>query len=159
MQYSRRSLYSSTGLVAPLAHICTRAGGRVSNPWQNVYQEGLNFVEDLTFDRDRHSTVTNLSPHPGEQSRYESTDQVAYCVIAYLPGAAAGSHTLRLEGTDSEATEAAGDFLFSEEQLSAFLKKLGLKSFPHFEVLLKITQVHGSPLTTTIEAYRTYTSK
>ncbi len=134
-------------------------GGRVSNPWQNVYQEKLNFVEDLTFDRNGHSTVTNLSPRPGEKARYESTDQVAYCIIAYLPGVAAGSHALLLEGTDSEATEAAGDFLFSEDQLSAFLKKLGFKAFPPFEVLLKITQVRGSPLTTTIEAYRTYTSK
>jgi hypothetical protein len=59
-------------------------------------------------------------------------------------------------GTNAEATEAAGDFLLSEDQLSNFKKKLQLNKLPFFEVLLKVSSVRGSPLTETIEAYRTY---
>jgi hypothetical protein len=76
--------------------------------------------------------------------------------VAYLPSPAQNTAVLLLEGTGSEATEAAGDFLFSEEQLSGLLKKFGTRTFPPFEVLLKISQVKGTPLTTSIEAFRTH---
>jgi hypothetical protein len=63
-----------------------------------------------------------------------------------------------LEGTDAVSSEAAGDFLLSENQLSDFRKMLHVTRFPYFEVLLKISEVRGTPLTAKIEAYRTYPS-
>lgn len=61
-----------------------------------------------------------------------------------------------LEGADAVSSEAAGDFLLSEDQLSDFRKMLHVIRFPYFEVLLKISEVRGTPFTATVEAYRTY---
>jgi hypothetical protein len=63
---------------------------------------------------------------------------------------------LIVEGTGSEATEAASDFLSSEEQMAGLLHRFHAKSFPPFEVLLKINQLRGTPLSATVEAYRIY---
>jgi hypothetical protein len=76
-------------------------------------------------------------------------------VVAYLPNPDHDGKVLLLEGTSSEATEAAGDFLLSDK-FSAFHQMLHTTGLPYFEVLLKTSQVRGTPLTVTIEAYRTY---
>ena len=131
-------------------------GGRISNPWQGVFNGRLTFSEGMKFIDLGVSSVVNRAPKPGERPEYVSSDSVGWCAIAYLPNPSQDTAVLLLEGTGSEATEAAGDFLFSQEQLSALLKKFGTSSFPPFEVLLKISQVKGTPLTATIEAYRTY---
>jgi hypothetical protein len=112
----------------------------------------------MKFEGLGNTSVLNRTPKPGEQKEYISADSVGYCVVAYLPNPGQDSAVLLLEGTGSEATEAAGDFLTSQEQLSGLLGKLHASSFPPFEVLLKISLVHGTPLTATIEAYRTYPS-
>jgi hypothetical protein len=76
--------------------------------------------------------------------------------LPYLPNPSSGGEVLLMEGTSAEATEAAGDFLLSEDQLSNFRNNLHVTRFPYFEALLKISAVRGTPLTVTIEAYRTY---
>jgi hypothetical protein len=73
-----------------------------------------------------------------------------------MPNPDKNGKVLLIEGTNSQATETAGDFLLSEGQLSNFLKKLQVTEFPYFEVLLKISQVRGTPITATVEAYRAY---
>jgi hypothetical protein len=100
--------------------------------------------------------VSNLVPRQGEPANYASSEQVGYCAIGYFPNQAQNTYVLLLAGTNAEATEAAGDFLLSEDQLSTFLAKLHTKTFPPFEVLLKITQVRGTPLNSSIETYRVY---
>ena len=131
-------------------------GGRISNPWEELFEDRLNFIENNKFDGFGSTTVTNRAPAPGEQALYTSTDPIGYCVVAYLPNPGHDGHVLLLEGTSSEATEAAGDFLMSPEQFSAFRKMLKTPKLPYFEVLLKTSQVRGTPLAATIEAYRTY---
>jgi hypothetical protein len=131
-------------------------GGRVSNPWAGLVDDKLNFAESTQFVDVGITSVANHNPRPGEPNSWLASDAVGYCVIAYLPHPSDGRSVLILEGTNSEATEAAGDFLFDEAQLAAFLHKTGKTSFPPFELLLKIAQVKGTPLTATIEAYRTY---
>jgi len=133
-------------------------GGRISNPWQELFDEKLNFIEGMKFEGIGTSSVINRKPQPGEQASYISTGSVGYCVIAYLPSQNHENEVLLLEGTDAEATEGAGDFITSEEQLSGFLKKLQTATFPPFEVLLKVSKVRGTPLGATVEAYRTYPS-
>jgi hypothetical protein len=129
-------------------------GGRISNPWEGLYDDRLNFTQATKFVDTGNTSVVNRSPLPGEKPGYVTSDEVGYCVIAFLPDPNQHTNVLLLEGTGSEATEAAGDFLSSEEQLSALLKKLHATRFPPFEVLLKISQVRGTPLTATIEAIR-----
>jgi hypothetical protein len=63
-----------------------------------------------------------------------------------------------MEGTGAEATEAGGDFLLSEDQLSNFMRTLRFTKLPYFEVLLRVSSVRGTPLTASIEAHREYSN-
>jgi hypothetical protein len=131
-------------------------GGRISNPWSELFENHLNFIENTLFQGLGITTVTNRAPAAGEQQTYTSTDSVGYCVVAYLPNTGHDGKVLLLEGTSSEATEAAGDFLLSADQFTAFRNMLHTTQLPYFEVLLKTSQVRGTPLTATVEAYRVY---
>lgn len=129
-------------------------GSSIANPWGELFESRTNFT--AKSDGDTPTYIVNRSPLPGEQSVYTPTGSVGYCTVAYLPNPDHNGSILLLEGTGSEATEAAGDFLLSEDQLSTFQRTLHLKKFPYFEVLLKTSQVRGTPLSTTLVAYRTY---
>jgi hypothetical protein len=131
-------------------------GGRISNPWSELFEGQLNFIENTRFEGLGETTVTNRAPAAGEPHVYVSTDSVGYCVVAYLPNSGHEGKVLLIEGTSSEATEAAADFLLSSDQFSAFRNRLHSPQLPYFEVLLKTSQVRGTPLTAAIEAYRTY---
>lgn len=126
-------------------------GARKSNPWDEVFNGQLNFVTE--FDSPR---VINLTPAPGEAPVYPNTESVSYCVVAYLPKPDHTGVVLLIEGTDAEATEAAGDFLLSEDQLSSFKRLLHATKLPYFQVLLKVSSVRGTPLAATVQAYRAY---
>jgi len=129
-------------------------GSRITNPWAYLFDSRLNFA--VTPDSNDFTTITNRAPAPGEQKVYTRTDSSGYCVVAYLPNPTSNNKVLLIEGTSVEATEAGGDFLLSEDRLSSFQKTLHVTQFPYFEVLLKTSQVKGTPLTATVEAYRTY---
>jgi hypothetical protein len=129
-------------------------GGLLSNPWDELYESRMNFT--ATFDSKGPISVRNRVPGPGEQPIYTQTDSVAYCAIAYVPKPDHNGVALIIEGTNAEASEAAGDFLLSEDALSGFKKMLHRQKLPYFEVLLKVSSVRTTPLTATIEAYRIY---
>jgi len=129
-------------------------GGQLSNPWDELYESRMNFT--VTFDKNGPISVRNRTPAAGEQAIYTQTSSAAYCSIAYLPKPDHNGVVLLIEGTNAEATEAAGNFLLSEEELSRFKKTLQRSRLPYFEVLLKVSSVRSTPLTATIEAYRTY---
>jgi len=129
-------------------------GSPIANPWDELFESRMNFT--VIPDSGSPTYITNRAPAPGEQSTYTPSASMGYCTVAYLPNPDHNGSVLLLEGTGSEATEAAGDFLLSEEQLSSFQKTLHVKKFPYFEVLLKTSQVKGTPLSTTLVAYRTY---
>lgn len=129
-------------------------GGKISNPWDNLFEDRMNFT--VNFEPDGSIMVSNRAPTAGEQAIYSQTDSVQYCVISYLPNPDHSGVVMLIEGTDAEASEAAGDFLMSDEQLASFKRLLHVKTFPYFEVLLKVSSVPGTPLTASVEAYRTY---
>ena len=129
-------------------------GSSIANPWAELFESHMNFIAKSTSDTPTY--IINRSPSAGEQAIYTPTDSLGYCTVAYLPNPDHNGSVLLLEGTGSEATEAAGDFLLSEEQLSTFQRLLHADKFPYFEVLLKTSQVRGTPLSTTLVAYRTY---
>lgn len=129
-------------------------GGLIANPWEGLYDDKLNFGQITRFVDTGSTWVENRHPQPGEPKSYSTDDNVGYCDIAFLPQAAHGTSVLIVEGTGSEATEAAGDFLNSEEQMKGLLRRFHTQSFPAFEVLLKINQLRGTPLTASVEAFR-----
>jgi hypothetical protein len=113
----------------------------------------LNF----TFDSNGSPAVINKAPIAGERRSFVwHWPDNGYCLVAYLPNPGHNGAVILLEGSDAVSSEAAEDFLLSEDQLSDFRKMLRVTRFPYFEVLLKISEVRGTPLTATIEAYRTY---
>ena len=128
-------------------------GARIANPWDELFENRMNFAAET---ENSFTIITNRKPLAGEQKVYARGDSAGYCTIAYLPNPSSSGGVLLIEGTSAEATEAAGDFLMSEEQLSNFRNTLHTQNFPYFEALLKISAVRGTPLTVTIEAYRTY---
>ena len=104
------------------------------------------------------SFVTVDNPAGNEQAQYSiSSDpgtRTAYCVIVFLPNPTNTGSTLILAGTDSQATEAGGDFLTSEENLEKLQALLQQKTFPFFQVLLRISRFNGTPLGSEIISYR-----
>lgn len=129
-------------------------GNPTTNPWDQIFEDQLNFRE--TPESRLNSLVTNRTPAAGEQSVYTSTDTVSYCVIAYLPKPSHSGNLLMIQGTTSEATQAGGDFLISEDRLSDLRNRMHTDSFPYFELLLKVSHVQGMPIATSIETYRLY---
>lgn len=134
-------------------------GGKKAVPWDHLFDDKLNFVTD--FD-DQHSQaiVRNLNPKAGEQAIYavsfEPNNLVGYSAIAYLPNPGGTGNAIILAGTDSDATNAAAEFLTSEEQMAKFQATLHATRFPYFEVLLKTTHLSGTSFTAELLAYRTY---
>ncbi|MGB7264875.1 MAG: hypothetical protein WBC92_05145 [Terracidiphilus sp.] len=130
-------------------------GGRLTNPWEELFENRLNFT--MKFDNSGSPTIVNKAPISGERNSYiGSGPDNGYSLVAYLPNPDHNGVVILLEGTDAVSSEAAGDFLLSEDQLSDFRKMMHVTKFPYFEVLLKISEVRGTPLTASIEAYRTY---
>lgn len=130
-------------------------GTPTSNPWVRWFETSLNF--SAKSQPPGTDPIINRSPKPGEKEVYFSTDRaVAYCAIAFLPKPDKTGDMLLIQGSTSEATEAGGNFLLSENDLAAFEKQLHVNSLPYFEILLTVSQVLGSPVTSKIEAYRVY---
>jgi len=134
-------------------------GSRKSNPWVDLFTDQMNFLikYDATLDQ---SFVVNLHPRAGEQTSYAQPASpyasLGYSVIAYLPNPSRTGSALIIEGTNAEATDAAGEFVTSEQAMSNFLKKLPGNKIPYFEVLLKTARMSGTPLQADVVAYRAY---
>lgn len=132
-------------------------GSPIANPWVQLFAGSLNFTEKFDIhDPAAPISIANRTPAAGEKPIYTPSGSDEYCAVAYLPNPEHSGKVLLIVGTDSGATEAVGDFLLSEEQMSNFEKMLHVTKLPYFEVLLKTSEVRGTPLTATVEAYRTY---
>jgi len=153
-QRRRIHYYKSRNFVADLfaRDNVILLGNGLSNPWEQPFRDHMNFVANV----DHFYNVTNRAPASGEQRVYVSTLDTKYGIVAYLPLPDHPGRVLILDGAGAESVEADGDFLLSESRLSNFERKLHLNKLPYFEVLLKIDLVRGTPLDSTIVAYRTY---
>jgi hypothetical protein len=133
-------------------------GARKSNPWVDLFSDGLTFTAEYDTDRER-DYIRNKAPAAGEQARYESMPLPTtggYAVISYLQNPQQSGKVLIVAGTDSAATEGASDFLTSEDQLARFQNLLHVTALPYFELVLKTTNLNGTPIDAQIVAYRTY---
>lgn len=134
-------------------------GSSRSNPWCKLFEDRLNFT--LDYDPELNEMmVRNRHPRPGESSVYvtpvDPSNSAGFSVIDYIPNDDHSADVLMVGGTTSEATEAAGDFLTSEDSLRHFQDRLGVSTLPYFEVLLKTTKLVGTPLAAEVIAYRTF---
>lgn len=127
-------------------------GSRISDPWDELFDSRLNF----TYSFRPAGKIVNRAPKAGEESIYTWIAPIGYCILAYLPNPDHSGKVILIEGSSTEATEAAGEFLLSEESLSKFENMLHVTQLPYFELLLKTSAVRGTPISTTIVAYRTY---
>ena len=132
-------------------------GSSRSNPWVELFEDRMAYH----FKQSQDSTpsfVTVDNPTGNEQAQYAiSSDpgtRTSYCVIVFLPNPTKTGNTLILAGTDSQATEAGGDFLTSEEDLERLQVLLQQKAFPYFQILLRISRFNGTPLGSEIVSYR-----
>jgi hypothetical protein len=129
-------------------------GGRFGNPWAELFEKRMNFV----FNPENPNQILNRVPKDGESRTFEygTPGSDGYCIIAYLPTPDHNGSALLIQGTSGEPTEAGGEFLLSEEKMSGLQKTLGVTKFPYFELLLKTSWVKGTPIDSSIVAYRTY---
>lgn len=134
-------------------------GGKKANPWVHLFDSQLNFVTDYDHERS-YAFIANLHPKAGEQPIYIAPSYpdslVGYSVVAYLPSPSGTGNAIILAGTDSDATDAAAEFLTSEDQLERFRELLHVQQFPYFEVLLKTSRLSGTSFNSEFVAYRTY---
>lgn len=134
-------------------------GGKKANPWISLFDDQMNFSLDYDAEHPQ-GFVTNRKPRPGEQGIYAvpvtPNSLVGYSVIAYLPNPSHTGNAILLAGTDSDATNAAAEFLTSEAKLEKFQNVLHLRKFPYFEVLLKTSRLSGTSLNAEMIAYRAY---
>jgi hypothetical protein len=141
-------------------HSLILIGSRQSNPWVSLFADNMNF--DLEYDSAaRRPYVVNRAPQAGEALQYPGAEGAkpagtGYAVIAFMPDLSGKGKTLIIEGTDSQATGAAGDFITSEDSLAQLEKKFPSGTIPYFEVLLRTVQLSGTPLHGEVIAYRIY---
>jgi hypothetical protein len=127
-------------------------GSPRSNPWSELFADHLDFY----FERQESTApevIVNRRPKPGESSRYvpsaagwETGD--GYAILAFVGNPGQLGHALLLAGTNAESTEAATKLALNLELLSSTLTRCGVdpKGPPrHFEVLLKVRTMAGSP--------------
>jgi hypothetical protein len=137
-------------------------GSRKSDPWVDFFQDQLEFR--MVFDSDLHqSGVRNLRPSPGEQEFYaepqDPATNVGYGVVAFLPNIGQTGDALIIEGTDSQATEAAGEFVTDEQSMALLKRRLNSKTFPYFQLLLKTSRLSGTPFSAQIITLRTHPTR
>jgi hypothetical protein len=124
-------------------------GSRKSNPWVDFFQDQLEFT--IGYDSTLHqSGIQNLHPQSGEPQFYpeprDPPTNVGYGVIAFLPNVGQTGNALIVEGTDSQATEAAGEFVTNEENMALLKRQPNSKTFPYFQLLLKTSRLSGTLL-------------
>lgn len=134
-------------------------GSRKSNPWVDLFQDQSEFV--IGYDAALYQIgVKNLHPVSGEPQFYpepqDPSTNVGYGIIAFLPNIGQEGNALLIEGTDSQATEAAGEFVTNEESMSSLKRQMNVSKFPYFQVLLKTSRLSGTPFTAQILAVRTF---
>jgi len=131
-------------------------GGERANPWEHLFNGSMNFGLDYGPDSNT-AIIQNRTPRAGEQSQYEVSlgrnAPMGYSIVAYMPNPG-GGNAIVLEGTDSDATNAAAEFITSEQQLHKLQVLAGVPKLTYFEVLLKTSLLSGASFSSEIVAYR-----
>lgn len=127
-------------------------GSRRANPWVEQFDQQLPFTDEFDTQSGQ-PYYLNHSPKPGEAARFltrgkDGAWEETYGAIAFVPNLGHTGNVLIIEGSVAEGTQAAGDFVCSPtfvEELRKHLKLSSTDPIPHFELLLKIYALSGSP--------------
>lgn len=128
-------------------------GATASNPWVSLYQSQrtLRIEQDPV---DNVAVVRNLEVGPGEQPNYHSSGDVSgYGVISILPNIDPGKRVMIIEGTDSQATLAASNFICSERGAAEIADRLqGHTSPRQIDILLRSSKLLATALEASVVA-------
>jgi hypothetical protein len=137
-------------------------GGSDVNPWRELYEPQLNFVQVWDHATHRNHFLNRL-PQPGEQSLYEvQYGRNQYGGLAFVPNLNQSGEVLLVFGTAMAGVEATMEFLINSTMSGKFYERLtaeaGTSDLPHFEVLLNTATVTNTsteiPIEPTIVGYR-----
>ncbi len=137
-------------------------GGNDVNPWRELYEPQLNFVQMWEHAAHRNYFL-NRAPRPGERDRYDvQLGSHQYGGLAFVPNLNQSGEVLLIYGTAMAGVEAVMDFLMNPAMSDKFYQKLKLEAaspeLPHFELLLTTTTVSNAsteiPMEPAIVAYR-----
>jgi hypothetical protein len=134
-------------------------GSSRSNPWGALFEDQLefDFVRDPELNRE---VVRNKRVRTGELARYVPTaggwdTGDAYAIIALVRNPNQAGSVLLVAGTNAEGTEAAGQFVTNTAELARTLRANGIDPVGpacHFEILLRVRTMAGSPSTLDVVA-------
>jgi hypothetical protein len=131
-----------------------------ANPWAQLFESQLNFA--LEFGDEKEPIFRNRAPRHGELPAYVASSQPgtlreSFGQVAFLPALFQGGHILFVTGTNSQATEAAGEFVTDLIRLKKELIRTGINSGANprgFEILLRVRHTAGDPVRSEIIAVR-----
>jgi len=133
-------------------------GSPLSNPWAGFFSDQLDFR--FVFDKDSGEIIRNLHPREHEQTQYVPTalgwaTGQSYAIVALVRNPDQNGQVLLIGGANAEGTEAAGKLITDLPRLSNVLQSCGIRPsgpLQHFEILLRLNMMAGSPTNTNIEA-------
>lgn len=134
-------------------------GSPRSNPWSALFSDQLNFrfVYDNASGQE---IIRNFHPGPHEQAEYIPTalgwaTGQSYALVAFVRNPDQNGQVLLLAGANAEGTEAAAKLVTDPSRISTALKNCGISpsdTLQHFEILLRLSMMAGSPTSINIEA-------
>ncbi len=122
-------------------------GSDDANPWVALFEPELNFQFTPGAEYGGSGAIINTHPLPNEATLFRSiTGDPAnrtYGLIAYVPNLENTGHVLLIEGVNMAGTQAAGDFLFSPEQMQPMLERAldARGNLQSFEILLETSSI------------------
>ena len=121
-------------------------GSSDANPWTELFQKDLNFQFEHESAQSNDVIIRNLHPEHGEQKAYQTSRSdpahTTYGLLAVCPSLDGKGRVLVVEGINMAGTEAAAEYLFSEEMtqlLPHLLDKQG--GLGPFEILLQTSNI------------------
>lgn len=101
-------------------------GSSYSNPWDEIFNNKLNFQLANHPNEDRF-WIVNRHPAKGEAGVYESTttntNHRTYAVVAFVQNLDKNGHILLIQGLDTAGTQAAADMLFHSDEMQTIVQK------------------------------------
>jgi hypothetical protein len=118
-----------------------------SNPWEELFEQQLNFRFAFSPTRDTSPTIVNMHPRPGEQAVYANEQSgpwhSTYAVVAYVPSLDGSGHVLMIGGLTMAGTQAGGDFVLNPKWMEPVLRDARSASgaLRSFEILIETDNV------------------
>jgi hypothetical protein len=127
-------------------------GGPWIDPWEQLFEDHLNFRIVPLVDAPWRSNIHNLKPLGSEPTLFSSQQRgsstVSYVRFALLRNLSNDGYIVLLGGTTEVAVEAGAKFLMSESQMSTLLKSFkvsSLQELPSIEVVIETTGLQEVP--------------